>query len=134
MIGREAVETPSGPATRVTFQLPAGMWAHTVHLVGDFNQWNRTSHPLQRTRDGGWALSVDLGREGTYRFRYLVDDSVWLTDGQCDDWPHEGSAPDFMVRVGPTVAERRAAARPRRRAQAARPVVAASQPVGSAVG
>ena len=30
--------------------------AYQLYLTGDFNQWNWTSHPLQRLEDGNWEL------------------------------------------------------------------------------
>lgn len=30
--------------------------AHAVYLIGDFNQWNRNSHPLQKNPDGDWEI------------------------------------------------------------------------------
>ncbi|MGC9360125.1 MAG: isoamylase early set domain-containing protein, partial [Anaerolineae bacterium] len=62
-----------GTKVRVTFRLPSTIWAESVHLVGDFNDWSRTSHPLRRTRDGEWEISLQLEEGKTYQFRYLVN-------------------------------------------------------------
>ncbi|MBI1802824.1 MAG: isoamylase early set domain-containing protein [Chloroflexi bacterium] len=69
----------------VTFEMPASIWADTIHLVGDFNEWNRASHPLrQRHSDGIWEINLvlDAGRE--YQYRYLVNATDWHTDWQAD--------------------------------------------------
>lgn len=46
--------------------------ARQVFLVGDFNGWNSTSHPLQRQPDGNWLLQVAL-HHGHHQYRFLVD-------------------------------------------------------------
>ena len=45
--------------------------ADDVSVIGDFNQWNRTSHPMQR-RDGGvWELFIPVLGAGTH-YKYSV--------------------------------------------------------------
>ena len=46
--------------------------AQSVHLVGDFNGWDSTSHPMRRQVDGWWFLQVQLCH-GHHRYRFLVD-------------------------------------------------------------
>ncbi len=69
---------------RVTFKLPSSIWAETVHLVGDFNGWNRQSHPLSRTEDGGWQIILELDKNHTYQFRYLINGTDWQNDWNAD--------------------------------------------------
>ena len=64
---------PQGEQVRVTFRLPSTIWAESVHLVGDFNDWSRTSHPLQRTRDGEWEISLVLNPGKSYQFSVTAD-------------------------------------------------------------
>ncbi|KAF2076274.1 hypothetical protein CYY_002451 [Polysphondylium violaceum] len=33
--------------------------AHEVYLVGDFNQWNKSSHPLKKDEFGRWHIHLD---------------------------------------------------------------------------
>ena len=33
--------------------------ADALHLIGDFNDWNRESHPLTRLPDGSWEIYLD---------------------------------------------------------------------------
>ena len=51
--------------------------AHSVSLVGDFNEWNPASHPMKRMPDGAWLLSVDLNH-GHHRYAFLVDGKLTL--------------------------------------------------------
>ncbi|HUT15667.1 MAG TPA: isoamylase early set domain-containing protein [Anaerolineae bacterium] len=69
----------------VTFQLPASIWAETVHLVGDFNGWNRSSHVLTRSKDDeAWQITLELEKGRVYQFRYLVDGTNWQNDWHAD--------------------------------------------------
>jgi 1,4-alpha-glucan branching enzyme len=46
--------------------------AATVCLIGDFNNWNANTHPMQRQTDGSWLLQVPLAR-GHHYYQFLVD-------------------------------------------------------------
>ena len=52
MIHKTFMETDSRLVARVTFTLPDSIWADTIYLVGDFNDWNCTSHPFPQDREG----------------------------------------------------------------------------------
>lgn len=49
--------------------------AEKVSLVGDFNEWNPASHPMQRSPDGAWVLTLEL-RHGHHRYAFWVDGHV----------------------------------------------------------
>ena len=51
--------------------------ARAVHLVGDFNRWNPTTHPMERRVDGWWFLQVAL-THGYHRYRFLADGKPML--------------------------------------------------------
>lgn len=38
----------TGRSVRVTFTAPIIERADSVHLVGDFNDWDKASHPLKK--------------------------------------------------------------------------------------
>ncbi len=71
----------------VRFELPPAIWADQVYLVGDFNGWNETSHPMKCDRDDGtWYLVLELDSGRRYQFRYLVDGREWHNDWEADDY------------------------------------------------
>ncbi|MFQ6059090.1 MAG: isoamylase early set domain-containing protein, partial [Anaerolineae bacterium] len=70
---------------KVTFVLPSEVEADTVHLVGEFNDW-QTSRAMRRQKDGSWRITVDLEPGREYQFRYLVDGQRWLNDPQADNY------------------------------------------------
>ncbi len=76
---------PAPDVARVTFELPPTVWAETVSLVGDFNEWNPTSLPMVRGRDEeNWQITLSLQRGREYQFRYLVNGTDWFNDWNAD--------------------------------------------------
>ena len=73
---------------KVTFSLPpeACQGVSTVHLVGDFNNWDHGAMALKRKSDGSFegAVSLEAGRE--YLFRYLMDGERWENDWHADKY------------------------------------------------
>ena len=51
--------------------------AQSVALVGDFNQWNSSAHPMKKMPDGAWLLTVEL-KHGHHRYAFLVDEVLTL--------------------------------------------------------
>lgn len=69
---------------RVTFAVPAGIYAEQIHLCGEFNDWNETSHPLTMRKDGRFSTTLTLDAGRNYQFRYLLDGENWINDEQAD--------------------------------------------------
>lgn len=68
-VSRTETPLPNFDPRRPAFDLPD---AHRVYLVGDFNGWNRSSHPLRRMADGRWSLDSELP-PGIHQVRLWVD-------------------------------------------------------------
>jgi len=51
--------------------------AQGVSLVGDFNNWDPTTHPMKRMPDRAWFLTVEL-KHGHHRYAFLVDGQLTL--------------------------------------------------------
>ena len=71
---------PAGSAAaQVKFVFVAPQ-ASQVTLVGNFNGWDPSSHPMQRTPTGGtWTVTVPL-EAGRHEYSFVVDGSHWLPD------------------------------------------------------
>ncbi|PJF28218.1 MAG: glycoside hydrolase, partial [Phototrophicales bacterium] len=50
MLKKQSVE--KGKFIKVTFYTHAIKEASSAFLVGDFNDWNETSHPMEKLKDG----------------------------------------------------------------------------------
>jgi 1,4-alpha-glucan branching enzyme len=99
MIRKQFVNTSKGRVARVTFSLPGSSWADAIYLVGDFNNWNETSHPLSLGRDQDWSITVDLETDREYQFRYRKD-GEWLNDSHADGYSSNPYGSDnFIVRT-----------------------------------
>jgi len=69
----------------VTFHLHRSLLAESVHVVGDFNDWDRHSHPLTREHENGtWKLTIELEKGQEYQFRYLIDGKNWQNEWHAD--------------------------------------------------
>lgn len=81
-----------------TFFLPGFTQAKKVYLAGSFNDWKEKE--LRLTRNGeGWELPVFLV-EGSYTYRYIVDDE-WVTDpSNPDSRPNEWGDLNSLVTLG----------------------------------
>jgi 1,4-alpha-glucan branching enzyme len=98
MIHKTFVRVRNKWVARVTFSLPGCTWAGRIHLVGDFNDWNRTSQPFKLDQEGRWTATIDLEPGRTYEFRYLYDDREWGNDSQADgDVPNPYGSSNSVV-------------------------------------
>ncbi len=92
--------TKTGRSCRVTFELPPEVNAQTAHLCGEFNEWNQTSHPMKRHKDGSFKLTISLKPGRQYRFRYLLDGERWENDPAADGHvPNEFGSEDSVVEI-----------------------------------
>lgn len=55
--------------------------AKNVFLVGDFNQWNPSTHPLKQKNKQDWTISISLDK-GQYQYRFVID-GEWKNDPKC---------------------------------------------------
>lgn len=89
-----------GKTCRVTFTVPAEVGAQEVYLCGEFNDWNETSHPLTRRKDGRFSRMLTLATGRAYRFRYLVDGERWENDQAADAYvPNAFGSDDSVVQL-----------------------------------
>ena len=84
MIEKKYLKTK--PVCKVKFSLSADSVASAkkVAVVGDFNNWDSTAHPLRKQKSGVYATTLDLSPERDYQFRYVLDDEIWLNDDAAD--------------------------------------------------
>jgi hypothetical protein len=86
----------SRKVAKITFELakdelPADEKVESVHLVGEFNEWDTIATPMKRNKKGAYRATIDLEPGQSYQFRYLVNDEDW-----CNDWNADSYVPgDF---------------------------------------
>jgi len=62
---------------RTTFSFSAPE-AGKVSLVGEFNNWDSSKHPMKCDDNGLWTKTVML-EPGIYEYKFLADEN-WMTD------------------------------------------------------
>ena len=83
MIRRQNIQ--NSHQVQITFVLPADFSHVPISVVGDFNQWNPSAHPLTQVSDGTYQVTVTLETGRRYAFRYLSYEGRWFTEGFADD-------------------------------------------------
>ncbi len=74
----QGVPLPRNDEMPHLFQLDA-QEARSVAVVGDFNDWDTTAHPLTR-KNGLWQVTVTLRKGNTYFYNFVIDSDKWITD------------------------------------------------------
>ena len=73
----------SKPVVKVTFAVPAEE-AKKVTVLGSFNEWNtKKAVALKKLKNGTFKGTLDLEKDNSYEFKYLVDGS-YVNDDQAD--------------------------------------------------
>jgi 6-phosphogluconolactonase/glucosamine-6-phosphate isomerase/deaminase len=75
--------SPRADHTRVTFEVPAALWAARIVVVVEGPQTAPISTALVQARDGAWRTQLDLPSDQHYHFHYLVDGEA-KTDAHAD--------------------------------------------------
>ena len=71
---------------KVTFKLSKeqALLADSVRLLGDFNEWDISSAPMKKLKNGDFTTTLKLAKNKQYQFRYLLDDKSWENDWDAD--------------------------------------------------
>ena len=94
------VYSQTGRKCRVTFEMNPGDHVQTAYVCGEFNEWNKTSHPMKRRKDGTFSTMMWLPTGQQYRFRYLLDGERWENDYAADAYlPNPYGNDDSVVKV-----------------------------------
>ena len=72
--------------------------AGSVSLIGDFNDWDPNSLPMQRRVDGWWFLQVPI-THGHHRYLFLVDGTPTLDPNATGTVQMERYAEASMIAV-----------------------------------
>jgi 1,4-alpha-glucan branching enzyme len=91
------------PYCKVSFRVSkeAANAAKSIHLVGDFNDWNPQETPMTALKSGEFTAMVELETSTPeYQFRYLCDGEQWINDDEADGYATNGiDGENFIVRV-----------------------------------
>mgnify|MGYP002700376881 CR=1 FL=1 len=89
----------SKPLCKVTFTVPAKD-AKSVSIVGNWNKWNTKAEPLKKLKNGTFKGTVNLEKDKSYEFRYVVD-GEWKNEEQADAyaWNDYAAAENSVINL-----------------------------------
>lgn len=82
---------------RVTFNMPRLDDVTQLYLVGDFNEWQETATPMEKTKDDAWSIALTLHGNLQYQYRYVDDKGVWRNDWAADAYARNMHGSDNSV-------------------------------------
>ncbi len=93
--------------SKITFEipqeeLPEGVDAQTVHLVGDFNDWDPIATPMKKRKNGGFKITLELEPGCEYHFRYLLDGEFWCNEWHADGYASNSFGADNCIVITPS--------------------------------
>jgi 1,4-alpha-glucan branching enzyme len=75
---------------KVSFILPSDAVTGKVSVVGEFNDWDPTVHPLRSRSNGTRSAAVTLPAQRRFAFRYLDESGRWLDDDAASAYEENG--------------------------------------------
>ena len=75
---------------KVSFILPSEAVTGKVSVVGDFNGWDPTVHPLRSRSNGTRSVAVTLPAQRRFAFRYLDEAGRWHDDDGAHGYEENG--------------------------------------------
>ena len=69
---------------KVSFSI-AAKDANKVAVIGNFNGWDPKANPLKKLKNGTFKGTMDLKKDQSYEFRYVVD-GEYVNDEEADDY------------------------------------------------
>ena len=88
LLGPRGADAPDDALVYVQFVVDAPA-AETVHLVGDFNEWQPTVELEDLDGDGVWSGRVPL-QPGVHEYMFVIDGSDWITDPNAVGYQDDG--------------------------------------------
>ena len=82
MLGAHPVDVDGTPGVRFAVWAPN---AEQVTVIGDFNGWNRTSHPMSHRSGGVWELFISGLGQGEH-YKYFVRSRLGAEQDKCDPY------------------------------------------------
>lgn len=54
--------------------------AHQISLAGSFNYWAQDVLLMEPCANGSWKIEIPIPPQGTYTYKFLIDDKMWVED------------------------------------------------------
>ncbi|GEM_PF-656233 len=66
-------------------ELPKDIKIQSIHLVGEFNGWDKTATPLRKVKNV-WKEFVIIDLEKELQYRFLINGTTWFNDPNADKY------------------------------------------------
>jgi len=76
-------------AARLKFMPEQARSARSVHVIGDFNGWDKQSDPMHRDEKGVFNLELRLA-PGRYAYKFLINGEWFIADPMCNEYVVDG--------------------------------------------
>lgn len=71
--------------------------AETIAILGLNSDWN-TSVIMSKKKDGSFSADVNLPKDSTHEFKYLVNETLWLNEPEADtEVPNEFGGSNSVI-------------------------------------
>jgi serine protease AprX len=54
--------------------------AHQISLAGNFNHWAQDVLLMEPGKNGNWKIEIPLLPKGKYKYKFFIDDKMWVED------------------------------------------------------
>jgi len=71
---------------QICFYTEALPEAESVNLVGSFDDWDRSAHPMRRLKDGRFMAIKRFELSCRHEYRYLVNGETWINDPEAESY------------------------------------------------
>ena len=97
----------SRKVAKVTFEipeteLPGDIEIQSIHLVGDFNNWDERASELKYVKRRAYNLTMELDPGVEYQFKYLINGETWYNDWHADRYVRNDQGGDNCCVYAPT--------------------------------
>lgn len=80
MVQKTYYKTKEYCKVKFSFQVDA---AETIEILGLNSDW-KNSVIMSRKKDGSFTADVNLPKDSTHEFKYLVNETLWVNDPEAD--------------------------------------------------
>ncbi|HET6723361.1 MAG TPA: isoamylase early set domain-containing protein [Chitinophagaceae bacterium] len=80
MVQKTYYKTKEYCKVKFSFQVDA---AETIEILGLNSDW-KNSIIMSRKKDGSFTADVNLPKDSTHEFKYLVNETLWVNDPEAD--------------------------------------------------
>ncbi|MBN2519904.1 MAG: isoamylase early set domain-containing protein [Bacteroidales bacterium] len=76
----------SKPECKVTFRLSKKEVGDVkkVAILGSFTNWQEKPVEMSKLKNGEFSAVITLPSDGSFEYRYLIDDIQWMNDPEAD--------------------------------------------------